>query len=138
MTVLKDLLAAEPKIVSVSPTASVLDAVTAMVNANCGSVVIMDGDQVAGIFTERDLMKWVIRQEGAADQMQVAELMTRDLLIAKPSDGVSSAILMMRKHHIRHLPVMEEGGPLLGVLSIRDLIREEVREMRDYIALSEG
>ena len=138
MTLLKDLLAREPRIVSVPPTATVLDAVKAMAEANCGSTIVMDGERPAGIFTERDLMKRVLLQDRDVDQVQVAVVMTTDLVVAKPGDSVGTAILLMDKHHIRHLPVMDEGGTVLGVLSIRDLIREEVKEMRDYIARREG
>lgn len=138
MTLLENLLADKPRVVFVTPTATVLDAAKAMVEANCGSTMVMDGKRPAGIFTERDLMKWVARQQGRADQVPVAEVMTTDLVFAKPGDSVSTAILLMRKHHIRHLPVRNEAGTLFGVLSIRDLIREEVKEMRDYIAHREG
>ncbi len=138
MTLLKDLLAREPRIVSVPATATVLDAVKAMAEANCGSTIVMDGERPAGIFTERDVMKRVLLQGVDVDQVQVAVVMTADLVVAKPGDSVGTAILLMGKHHIRHLPVMDEGGTVLGVLSIRDLIREEVKEMRDYIAHREG
>lgn len=138
MTLLKSLLVSEPRIVSVAPTATILDAVQAMVKGNCGATIILDGDRPVGIFTERDLMKWVVRQEGSVDQVPVTQVMTADLMYAQPGDSISSAIMQMRKHHIRHLPIREEDGPLLGVLSIRDLIREEVQEMRNYIARKEG
>ena len=138
MTLLGDLLPRELRVVSVRPTATVLDAAKAMVEANCGSAIVMDGERPAGIFTERDLMKRVILQGRDVNQVQVADVMTAVLVVANSGDSVGTAILLMRKYHIRHLPVMDEGGTLLGVMSIRDLIREEVKEMRDYIARREG
>ena len=138
MTLLGDLLPREPRIVSVRPTATALDAAKVMAEANCGSAIVMDGERPAGIFTERDLMKRVLLQGRDVNQVQVADVMTADLVVANPGDSVGTAILLMRKYHIRHLPVMDEGGTLLGVMSIRDLIREEVKEMRDYITQREG
>ncbi len=138
MTLLGDLLPREPRIVSVPPTATALDAAKAMGEANCGSTIVMDGKRPAGIFTERDLMMRVLLEGRDVDQVQVADVMTSDLVVAKPGDSIGAAILLMHKHHIRHLPVMGKGGALLGVLSFRDLIIEEVKEMRDYIAHREG
>ncbi len=138
MTLLGDLLPREPRIVSVPPTATVLDAAKAMGEANCGSTIVMDGKRPAGIFTERDLMTRVLLEGRDVDQVQVADVMTSDLVVAKPGDSIRSAVLLMHKHHFRHLPVMGKRGALLGVLSFRDLIGEELKEMRDYLARSEG
>lgn len=138
MTILKDLLASEPRIVQVPPTATVRDAVKAMADADCGSTIVMEDGRPIGIFTERDLVKRVIPQRGDLDRTPVKEVMSSDLVVASPGDLVGSAILLMHKHRIRHLPIVDEGGILRGVLSIRDLIRESVREMRDYIAREEG
>ena len=138
MTLLGDLLPRERRIVSVPPTATVLDAAKAMGEANCGSTIVMDGKRTAGIFTERDLMTRVLLQGLNVEQVQVADVMTTDLVVAKPGDSIGAAILLMHKHHIRHLPIMGRRGALLGVLSFRDLIIEEVKEMRDYISRSEG
>ena len=138
MTLLQDLLPHEPRIVSVPTTATVRDAARAMTDANCGSTIVMEGERLAGIFTERDLMKRVLLEDRDVNQVQVADVMTAELVVAEAGNSVGTAILLMRRHHIRHLPVMDEGGTLIGVLSIRDLIREEVQEMRDYIARCEG
>ncbi len=110
MTLLKDLLARQLRIVSVPPTATVLDAAKAMGEANCGSTIVMDGKRPAGIFTERDLMTRVLLQSLDVDQVRVADVMTTDLVVAKPGDSIGAAILLMHKHHIRHLPVMGKGG----------------------------
>lgn len=138
MTLLKELLKGQPTIVSVVLAATVRDAVKAMVEANVGSVVVVDGDRLAGIFSERDLMNLVHLKNPDLDKVQVADVMTTDIVVANPDESVGNAILLMRTHHIRHLPVRDEGGKTLGVLSIRDLIREQANEMRDYIAQREG
>lgn len=138
MTLLKDLVTRQERVVSVSPMATVRDAAKAMAEANVGCTGIMDGDRLIGIFTERDLLRRVLLQNLDVDKVQVSDVMTKDLVSAKPDDNARTAVGLMRQHHIRHLPVVGEDGILLGMLSIRDLIREEVQEMRDYIARREG
>ena len=138
MTLLKDPVARQERAVSVSPTATVRDAAKAMAEATVGCTAIMDGELLRGMFTERDLLRRVLLKNLNVDQVQVSDVMTREVISAKPDDDVPTAAKLMRGHHIRHLPVIGEDGLVLGVLSIRDLIREEVQEMRDYIARREG
>ena len=137
MTLLKDLVARQERVVSVSPMAAVRDAAKAMAEANVGAVAIMDGGQLIGLFTERDLLRRVLLQNLDVDKVQVSAVMTKDLVTARPDDNAATAAKLMREHHIRHLPVVDEDT-LLGILSIRDLIREEVQELRDYIAQRDG
>lgn len=138
MTRLKDLVVRQERAVSVSPMATVRDAAKAMAEANVGCTAVMDGNRLIGMFTERDLLKRVLLKNLNVDQVQVSEVMTKKVISAKPDDTVPTAARLMRAHHIRHLPVMTEDETVLGILSIRDLIREEVQEMRDYIARKEG
>lgn len=137
MTLLEDLLVQQARVVSVSPTATVRDAAKAMAGADCGSVMVMEGARVVGIFTERDLMKRVLLHDLDLDRVPVATVMTSELVFATARDGVAAALQSMQEHHIRHLPVMD-GSELVGVLSIRDLIHESLEDMRAYIACSEG
>ena len=137
MTLLKELVARQERVVSVSPMATVRDAAKAMAEADIGSTAIMEGDRLVGLFTERDLLRRVLLQNLNVDSVQVSEVMTRKLVSAKPDDNVQTAGRLMRQHHIRHLPVMDKDT-LLGILSIRDLIWEEIQELRDYIAQRDG
>ena len=104
--------------------------------AECG-VAIMEGDRLVGLFTERDLLRRVLLQNLNVDKVQVSEVMTKELVTATPDDDAQTAGRLMRQHHIRHLPVVNEDT-LVGILSIRNLIREEVQELRDYIAQRDG
>ncbi len=137
MTLLKELVARQHRVVSVSPMAVVRDAAKAMAEANVGCVAVMEGDRLVGLFTERDLLRRVLLQNLDVDKVQMSEVMTKEVVCAKPDDRAHLAAKLMHEHHIRHLPVVDEDT-LLGILSIRDLIREEVQELRDYIAQRDG
>lgn len=138
MTLLKDLITKLPKFVSVSPTASVRDAARAMTDSNKTAVIVMDGDDMVGIVTERDLVKRVLLRGLDVDRVTSAEVMTKNLVVADQESSIGSAIVLMRRHHIRHVPVVGRRHTVLAVLSLRDLISEEVDELRDYLALGDG
>ena len=138
MTILKDLVARTPRVVSIQPTATVREAAQAMVDANVGCAAIMEGERLSGLFTERDLLKRVLLKDMDIDEVKVTEVMSKELVVVRADDNIPLAANLMQEHHIRHLPVVYEDGGLLGVLSIRDLLRTEVQEMRDYIAQREG
>ena len=138
MTKLKNLVGRQKRVVSVSPQATVRDAAKAMAEANVGAAAIMVGAKLVGLFTERDVLKRVLLQNLDVDEVRVEDVMTRELICAEEGQKTNDARFLMRRHHIRHLPVLDAVGNLVGVLSIRDLIHDEVREMRDYIALHEG
>lgn len=138
MTLLKDLVNRQPRVVSISPRATVRDAAKAMAAANVGCAAIVEGRKLVGIFTERDVLKRVLLQDLDVDEVSVADVMTRDIICAGAEQRSRDARLLMQRHHIRHLPVLDDEGYLIGVLSIRDLVYDEVQEMRDYIALHEG
>jgi len=138
MTELNNLLGKQKRVVSISPHATVRDAAKSMAEANVGAAAIMDGTKLVGLFTERDVLKRVLLQNLNVDEVRVEDVMTRELICAEVGQTTSDARFLMQRHHIRHLPVLDAVGQLVGVLSIRDLIRDEVREMRDYIAMHEG
>jgi CBS domain-containing protein len=138
MTELNKLVGQQKRVVSISPQATVRDAAKAMAEANVGAAAIMQGTTLVGLFTERDVLKRVLLCNLDVDEVLIEDVMTRELICAELGHTTSDARLLMQRHHIRHLPVLDATGQLVGVLSIRDLIHEEVREMRDYIAMHEG
>jgi len=126
-------------VVRVQATDTVLEAVRRMDEANIGSVVVLDGDRVAGIFTERDLMRRVVLRSRDVASTPVAEVMTRDLLFSQPSERGEDAMGKMTRHRCRHLPVVD-GERLVGVVSIGDLMKEisdeqsvEIHFLKEYI-----
>jgi len=120
---------------------SVHDAVRYMAEREIGAVVVLDvaGDWVAGIFTERDLMKKIVLPEKDAKTTPVTEVMSRSLVLCEAVESQQACHTRMIKHRIRHLPVVEEGR-LIGLVSLRDLLQEglsqreeELKLMTDYI-----
>ena len=137
MSKLREVLAGQEPVPAV-PSDTVREASKKMAEGNVGCVVIVEDGKPTGVFTERDLLRRVMLADQRTDEVAVREVMTSDLITLNGDDDTRRAQALMRKHHIRHMPVVDSDGKLLGVLSIRDLIREEVQEMRDYITLMEG
>lgn len=135
---LKELVAKRERIVSVSEVDSVRAAVLAMTKANVGCTAVLSGHRLVGILTERDLVRRVLIKGLNIDQTPVSEVMTTKVIVGMADDRTGNAARLMRKNHIRHLPVMDKLGTLLGVISIRDLLREEIQDLHDYIGQAEG
>jgi CBS domain-containing protein len=106
-------------LVAVSPEATALEAATTMTVRAVGACLVMDGPHLAGIFTERDLMR-AFAGGGDVRARPVADLMTRELTLAPPDADVLWAADTMKRIHARHLPVGEDGK-VLGIVSLRDL-----------------
>ena len=138
MATLSELLGKTPRVVQVSPDSTVREAAKAMAEANVGCAAILEGQELVGLFTERDVLKRVLLMDLITDEVKVAEVMTKEIITGDLEMTSRDARRLLKEHHIRHLPVVDADGKLNGVLSIRDLVLDEVQEMRDYIALSEG
>lgn len=87
---------------------------------NVGSVLILNGDELVGIFTERDLVRAF--DEGAKPEDLVSDFMTRNPIVVNPEESLESALQKMLAHGIRHLPVVSPEGRVLGVVSLRDVV----------------
>lgn len=99
---------------------------------NIGAVLVMDGDRLAGVFSERDLARRMARS-GAADlEAPVSRFMTSTVFFAEPDHTVDECMKLMTSKHIRHLPVMS-GGKVVGVISINDLVRESIADRESAI-----
>ncbi len=120
------------RVISVPPTASVHDAAVAMTEGRVGAIPILDGERLAGIFSERDLMTRVVVRGLDARTTAVSEVMTSEVTIASLEEHVDECLEKMRRVGCRHLPVIEEGH-VVGVLSMRDLLRDEIEEQDDEI-----
>jgi CBS domain-containing protein len=135
-TVLQSM--ASRHVLSLGPLASVRDAARAMTRANCGSVLVLDrAGAMQGILTERDLMTRVLAKGLDADATLVAHVMTRNPRCVPPETKVADAVLIMIERGFRHLPVVGEGGRVLGVFSARDALPREVGTAADLAAFNE-
>jgi CBS domain-containing protein len=122
MTTVRDVMTREP--VVVEPTTNLVEAARAMSTAHVGSVLVMHEGSVAGIFTERDIMR-ALSDSPSADAGRVSHVerwMTPDPTTIGPEATAGEALDVMLAGGFRHLPVME-GGAVVGVVSMRDLVR---------------
>src|SRR5262245_64913827 len=105
----------------ISKQATVFEAIEKMVRHNVGSLIVMEGDAVAGIFTERDFLRRVALEQLDPRKTRVAEVMTERLVCLDPGSSVQDCMALMTQERIRHLPVLE-GARLAGLVSIGDVI----------------
>jgi len=123
MTVLRDLM--NTSVATTTPGASVSEAAAGMVKANVGSAVVMQGSFLAGILTERDVLRAAASGEDLSAS-SVAAWMTPDPQSATPDTSVTEAAQIMLLNGFRHLPVVD-GRTVCGVVSLRDLFATKIR-----------
>lgn len=123
-------------VLSVQTQASAYDAACVMTKGHCGSVLIVDADGVMlGILTERDLMTKIIAKRRDPAATPVSEIMTHNPRFIPPETTVSDAVLIMKRHNFRHLPIVTAGGKILGVFSMRDAMARELVEAESLVDL---
>lgn len=127
-------------VISVAPDASVLDAIKIMADKAIGALVVMEGDKLLGIMSERDYARKVIIKGRASESTRVAEIMTSDVLTTSSSQTVNECMNLMTEKKIRHLPVVEDDV-VIGMISIGDLVeaiisdqKEEIQQLEQYIS----
>jgi len=128
------------EIISIVQNASVFDAIQLMADRAVGSLLVMDGDELQGIVTERDYARKVIIKGRASESTAVADIMTTDLVTASPDQSVNDCMTLMSEKRIRHLPVIVDGK-VAGLISIGDLVqaiisdqKEEIEQLEQYIS----
>ena len=119
-------------IISVTPATTVLEAVTLMSDTDISALMVLDGQAVAGIITERDFVRRVARMERSSYATTVGDVMTRNLITVGPLDRSRFCMQLMIEKNLRHLPVLEDGK-LVGLLSIRDLVKDVIAEQDGLI-----
>ena len=110
------------EIFSVSPGASVFDAVSLLAEKNIGALLVMDGERLVGMVSERDYTHKVMLRGKRSRETTVAEIMSTDLKVVGPREAVDECLRLMTDKRIRHLPVLD-GDKVLGVISIGDLVK---------------
>jgi CBS domain-containing protein len=106
---------------TISPAASVLDAVEKMNELKLGALMVMSEDQLLGIFTERDVLVRVVGQMRKASTTTVGEVMTTDVFCVEPNTDMDEISTLMKERRVRHVPVCDPERGLLGVISIGDV-----------------
>ncbi len=120
------------EVLTIAPEKTVLEAVRTMNEHGVGSLLVMNGDEVVGIFTERDVLRRVVDAELDPRTTKVAKVMTRELVTVRQRMTVPEAMAVVTEKRCRHLPVIEDGR-LLGMVSIGDLTRWVSREQAFHI-----
>jgi signal-transduction protein with cAMP-binding, CBS, and nucleotidyltransferase domain len=116
-------------VVSCRPEEDVLSVARRMCDASVGAIVVLEGDALVGIFSERDLMTRVVVAHRDPADTPVSAVMTRDVHTAAIEDRVDACEEKMRRAGCRHLPVLAKGR-VIGMISMRDLLRDELEEER--------
>ncbi len=121
----KDILAVKgSQVHMVDASTTVLGATQQMNQHKIGAVIVTEGDgeaRVAGIFTERDVLRRVVAEQRDPAQTRIGEVMTRDVICVPPEADLDEVASLMKHRRIRHLPVCERHGRLLGMISIGDV-----------------
>jgi len=128
---------ASDSLFTVTPATTVLEAVMVMAEKGIGALLVMDGGTMVGIISERDYVRRVALFERSAFGTTVGEIMTADVLTVSPKDTTQHCMQLMTNKRLRHLPVIE-GGELLGLLSIGDLVKDVIQEQESLIRHLEG
>lgn len=106
---------------SIAVSATVLEATRMMNEHLIGALVVTEDDRIVGIFTERDVLRRVVANERRPSEISVAEVMTTEVLCCRPDTSVEEACNVMKHQRVRHLPVVDDDGNALGMISIGDL-----------------
>ncbi len=118
-------------IVSVAPSATLLEAAEILRVHRIGAVLVLDAnEQVRGILSERDIVSSVATKGSDALASNVSDAMSSDVVTCSPKDSLEQLMLLMTEHRIRHLPVVDAGS-LVGVISIGDVVKNRISEVAD-------
>ena len=112
---------------SVAPGASVYDALKLMAEHDVGSLVVLDGDRLAGIFSERDYARKVVLMGRSSETTLVVEIMTANVICVSPRTKSRDCMALMSEKNIRHLPVVDNGR-VIGMVSVRDIVTDIIAD----------
>jgi len=126
------------KLAYVSPEQSVLRALEIMAEIDVGALLVLDGERLAGVFSERDYARKVILQGKASRTTPVSEVMTGKVIYVTPDRTVEECMAIMTEKHIRHLPILDENKIVIGIISIGDVVKEMVSHQQFIIGQLEN
>lgn len=134
MTIAADILRAKPdqSVHAIAPGASVFEALRLMAEKDVGALLVMEGERIVGILSERDYARKIVLHSRSSKETLVREIMTSAVMYVRPDHSCEECMALMTENRLRHLPVMKEGR-LLGVISIGDLVKDIISEQRFII-----
>ena len=128
------------EVLEIDADATVFEAVKRMVDANVGSLLVREGAAIAGIVTERDYLRRAALEGRADRETPVREIMSSPLVVATPDTPIDECMALMTERRIRHVPVVDEDGDVVGLVSIGDVVKFktkqqsfEIQYLTDYI-----
>jgi len=117
------------RVVAVEPDASVFEALKLLAEHDIGSLVVLDGERLSGIFSERDYARQVVLLGKSSKETRVREIMTHKVLCVGPGQTIDECMTLMTEKRVRHLPVLDHKK-VVGVISIGDVVKEVISEQR--------
>ena len=134
MKTLKQLLAEKSGALAVvAPQDTVYHALSVMATHNVGAVLVLDGEHLIGIFSERDYARKVILHGKSSKDLMVREVMSERVVIVSPKHSIEECMALMTDKHIRHLPVVD-GTQVIGIVSIGDLVKQIISNQQFIIS----
>lgn len=121
----------------VRPSDTVFAALELLAGYEVGALMVMDGGRLVGVFSERDYTRKIALQGRNSRETRVEEIMTRNVVTVSPKTGTRAAMALMSEKKIRHLPVVD-GGTVLGMISIRDIMDDIIADHESTIAQLES
>jgi len=137
----KGTLIEDADVLTAAPSNTVYECIDRMADHDIGSIVVMEGDEIAGIFTERDYMRNIALKGRSSDETEVREVMTEDVATVGIDKQLEECLNLMTELRCRHLPVVDDDGHLADIISVRDCMEQiseaaksEALQLRNYIA----
>ena len=124
---------ARTPLVTVSPEATVMEAVRIMSHESIGALAVTEENRLVGMFSERDLMLRVVSERRDPERTHVHDVMTSPVETIHRDSTADDALKVMLEKHIRHLPILDRDGKLCGMISMRSLLHEKVVELTDQL-----
>ncbi|MES2013914.1 MAG: CBS domain-containing protein [Pseudomonadota bacterium] len=118
-------------VISIDPSRLVFEALVVLADHKIGAILVLEGEKLVGIFSERDYAREVILKGRSSKTTKISEVMTSVVLTARPSDTVDYAMSLLSEKRIRHLPIID-NDKVIGILSIGDLVKETI-EYQQYL-----
>ena len=135
MTAVADILKSKPEAIvhAIAPTASVFEALQRMAEKRIGALLVMEGDAIVGILTERDYARKIALLGRTSAVTLVRDVMTSPVMFVRPDQTSEQCMALMTDNRLRHLPVVDDGGKLVGLISIGDLVKDIISEQKFVI-----
>ena len=139
MKTLKQLLESKSKqLAFIAPDQTVLRALEVMAENDVGALLVMDGNVLAGVFSERDYARKVILQGNSSKHTKVSEVMSGKVVYVTLDRTIEECMAIMTEKHFRHLPVLDDAHNVVGIVSIGDLIKETISQQKFIISQLEN